>query len=125
DEEISGRGVLYQVAVYDDNPSRAQPAAATRRMTLRAIALQQGSLMLLRTERLTKDYGSFRALDRLDLEVKPGEIFGLLGPNGSGKSTALRLLLGFLRPTSGRAWIDGHDCWHESVLARRQVGYLP
>ena len=49
--------------------------------------------MLLRTEQLTKDYGSFRALDRLDLEVKPGEIFGLLGPNGSGKSTALRILL--------------------------------
>src|SRR5439155_16643396 len=63
--------------------------------------------------------------DSLDLEVRPGEIFGLLGPNGSGKSTALRLLLGFLRPTSGRAWIAGHDCWHDSVLARRQVGYLP
>ena len=81
--------------------------------------------MLLRTQQLTKDYGTFRALDRLDLEVKPGEIFGLLGPNGSGKSTALRLLLGFLRPTSGHAWIDGHDCWHESVQVRRQVGYLP
>jgi ABC-2 type transport system ATP-binding protein len=81
--------------------------------------------MLLRTEQLTKDYGSFRALDRLDLDVKPGEIFGLLGPNGSGKSTALRILLGFLRPTSGGAWIDGHDCWRESLEARRRVGYLP
>lgn len=81
--------------------------------------------MLLHTEQLTKDYGSFRALDRLDLEVAPGEIFGLLGPNGSGKSTALRLLMGFLRPTAGRAWIAGHDCWHESVQARRHVGYLP
>jgi ABC-2 type transport system ATP-binding protein len=81
--------------------------------------------MLLRTNQLTKEYGSFRALDRLDLEVKPGEIFGLLGPNGSGKSTALRILMGFLRPTSGNAWIDGHDCWHASVEARRRVGYLP
>jgi ABC-2 type transport system ATP-binding protein len=81
--------------------------------------------MLLRTEQLTKDYGSFRALDRLDLEVKPGEIFGLLGPNGSGKSTALRILLGFLWPTSGGAWIDGHDCWRESLEARRRIGYLP
>jgi ABC-2 type transport system ATP-binding protein len=81
--------------------------------------------MLLRTEQLTKEYGAFRALDRLDLEVKPGEIFGLLGPNGSGKSTALRILMGFLRPTSGGAWIDGHDCWHASVEARRRVGYLP
>lgn len=81
--------------------------------------------MLLRTEQLTKDYGSLRALDHLDLEVKPGEIFGLLGPNGSGKSTALRILLGFLRPTSGGAWIEGHDCWHHSVQARRRIGYLP
>lgn len=81
--------------------------------------------MLLRTEQLTKDYGRFRALDRLDLEVAPGEVFGLLGPNGSGKSTALRLMLGFLRPTSGRAWIADHDCWEDSVAARRQVAYLP
>jgi beta-exotoxin I transport system ATP-binding protein len=81
--------------------------------------------MLLRTERLTKDYGRFRALDALDLEVRPGEICGILGPNGSGKSTALRLLLGFMRPTSGRAWIAEHDCWHDSVRARRQVAYLP
>lgn len=81
--------------------------------------------MLLRTRQLTKDYGKFRALDALDLEVKPGEICGILGPNGSGKSTALRLLLGFMRPTAGQAWIGGHDCWHDSVHARRQVAYLP
>lgn len=81
--------------------------------------------MLLRTRQLTKDYGSFRALDSLDLDVAPGEIFGLLGPNGSGKSTALRLMLGFLRPTSGGAWIAGHDCWHHSLLARQHVAYLP
>ena len=59
--------------------------------------------MLLRTEHLTKDYGRFRALDDLNLEVAAGEVFGLLGPNGSGKTTALRLLLGFLRPTAGQA----------------------
>ena len=59
--------------------------------------------MLLRTDKLTKNYGDFRALDSLDLEITPGEVFGLLGPNGSGKSTALRLMLGFLRPTAGRA----------------------
>jgi beta-exotoxin I transport system ATP-binding protein len=81
--------------------------------------------MLLRTERLTKDYGRFRALDDLNLEVGPGEVFGLLGPNGSGKSTALRLLLGFLRPTAGRATIAGHDCWRDGVAARRHVAYLP
>jgi ABC-2 type transport system ATP-binding protein len=81
--------------------------------------------MLLRTENLTKDYGRFRALDRLGLTVSAGEVFGLLGPNGSGKSTALRLLLGFLRPTAGAAWVAGHDCWHDSVAARRHVAYLP
>jgi len=81
--------------------------------------------MLLRTEQLTKDYGQFRALDRLDLEVAPGEVFGLLGPNGSGKSTALRIILGFLKPTSGRAYIADYDCWHQSVEARKQVAYLP
>jgi ABC-2 type transport system ATP-binding protein len=81
--------------------------------------------MLLRTARLTKHYGSCRALDGLDLEVRPGEVCGILGPNGSGKSTALRLLLGFLQPTAGEAWIAGHDCWRDSVAARRHVSYLP
>jgi ABC-2 type transport system ATP-binding protein len=81
--------------------------------------------MLLRTEHLTKDYNGFRALDDLNLTVAPGEVFGLLGPNGSGKSTALRLILGFLKPTAGKALIGGHDCWRSGVAARRQVAYLP
>jgi ABC-2 type transport system ATP-binding protein len=81
--------------------------------------------MLLQIDELTKTYGRLCALDRLTLTVRPGEIVGLLGPNGSGKSTALRLLLGFLRPTGGRASIAGHDCWRDSVQARRQVAYLP
>lgn len=81
--------------------------------------------MLVQTKRLTKHYGRVRALESLDLTIAPGEIFGLLGPNGSGKSTALRLLLGFLRPTSGTARIAGHDCWHQSLAARRHVSYLP
>jgi len=81
--------------------------------------------MLLRTEHLTKTYGRHRALDDLTLEVGPGEVFGLLGPNGSGKTTALRLVLGFLRPTAGRALVAGHDCWRDGVAARRHVAYLP
>jgi ABC-2 type transport system ATP-binding protein len=81
--------------------------------------------MLLQTEHLTKDYGRFRALDDFNLTVAPGEIFGLLGPNGSGKSTAIRMLLGFLRPTLGHARIAGHDCWTDSVAVRRHVAYLP
>src|SRR5262245_57863943 len=81
--------------------------------------------MLLRTDKLTKLYGSFPALKDLTFEVRPGEVVGLLGPNGSGKTTALRLMLGFLRPTSGTATIDGHDCWADSVAARGKVAYLP
>src|SRR5271155_5880837 len=81
--------------------------------------------MLLATDVLTKNYGRFRALDQLTLAMQPGEIVGILGPNGSGKSTALRLLLGFLRPSAGRAAIAGHDCWSDSVNARRHVSYLP
>jgi ABC-2 type transport system ATP-binding protein len=81
--------------------------------------------MLVETYQLTKDYGQCLALDALDLQIGAGEVFGLLGPNGSGKSTTLRLLLGFLQPTSGRATIGGHDCWTDSVSARRLTAYLP
>jgi ABC-2 type transport system ATP-binding protein len=81
--------------------------------------------MLLHTEHLTKDYDGFRALDDLNLTVGRGEVIGLLGPNGSGKTTALRLLLGFLRPSAGRATVAGHDCWADSVRARRHIAYLP
>jgi ABC-2 type transport system ATP-binding protein len=81
--------------------------------------------MLLRTDNLTKRYGDFTALDGLTFSVAPGEVVGLLGPNGSGKTTALRLIMGFLQPTSGAASVDGHDCWADSVAARRLVAYLP
>ena len=80
---------------------------------------------LLAADRLTKDYGRFRALDALTLRVDPGEVVGLLGPNGSGKSTALRCVLGFLRPTSGCARVGGFDCWRQSVEVRKRVAYLP
>jgi ABC-2 type transport system ATP-binding protein len=81
--------------------------------------------MLLVAEKLTKEYGSFRALDSLDLSLAPGEVFGLLGPNGSGKTTSLRLMLGFLKATAGRASIAGFDCWSAGVEARKRVAYLP
>lgn len=81
--------------------------------------------MLLTTNHLTKDYGNCRALENLCLEIPKGEIFGLLGPNGSGKSTAIRLLLGMIRPSGGSAHIAGFDCWDQSVEVRGQVAYLP
>lgn len=83
----------------------------------------------LAAKALTKDYRSslgsemVRALDHLDLEIRPGEIFGLLGPNGSGKSTAIKLLLGLIAPTSGSCSIAGFAS--TSLEARRHVGYLP
>ena len=83
------------------------------------------SAPLLVAEALTKDYGAFRALDSLNLSIPAGEVFGLLGPNGSGKSTALRLALGFLRPTSGQVQVAGYEAWSKSVEVRRRVAYLP
>jgi ABC-2 type transport system ATP-binding protein len=66
----------------------------------------------IRTEGLTKRYGSTLALDRLDLTIAPGDVYGFLGPNGAGKTTAIRLLLGLHRPRAGRAWLFGLDAWH-------------
>lgn len=80
---------------------------------------------LLDIKGLSKSYGSVIALDALTLSIRPGEIVGLLGPNGAGKSTALRLVLGFLKPTVGTARVAGFDCWNQSVEVRKRVAYLP
>jgi ABC-2 type transport system ATP-binding protein len=75
--------------------------------------------------RLTKRYGKLVAVDHLDLEVPPGEVFGFLGLNGAGKTTTIRILLDLLRPTSGHVSVFGHDCQSDSLNARAAVGYLP
>ena len=74
---------------------------------------------------LTKDYGRHRALDGVNLEIAEGEVFGYLGPNGAGKTTTIRLLLGLLRPTQGRAEVFGLDSWRDSVRIHVRLGYLP
>ena len=79
----------------------------------------------IRTERLTKTFGRAVALDQLDLEVRPGEVFGYLGPNGAGKSTTIGLLLGFLRPTSGRAEVLGLDVRADARAAHGRIAYVP
>jgi ABC-2 type transport system ATP-binding protein len=79
----------------------------------------------IRTEGLSKRYGSLDALSDLNLEVAEGEIVGFLGPNGAGKTTTIRLLLGLARPTAGRAEIFGLDSQRDTVRAHRRVAYVP
>ena len=77
-----------------------------------------------RTERLTRTFGTVRALDDLTLEVPAGAVFGLLGPNGAGKTTTIRLLLGLIEPTSGRAEVLGYDTATQGQQIRDRVGAL-
>lgn len=74
---------------------------------------------------LVKTFGRTRALDGLDLEVLPGEVHGFLGPNGSGKTTAIRVLLGLLRPDAGTVRMLGGDPWHDAVALHRRLAYVP
>ena len=74
---------------------------------------------------LVKTFGSFRALDGLDLQVATGEVHGFLGPNGAGKSTTIRVLLGLLRADSGDARLLGGDPWHDAVALHRRLAYVP
>ena len=83
------------------------------------------TLPLVVTNELTKSYGDFTALDRGSLSIERGEVHGLLGPNGAGKTTLIRLLMGFLAPTSGSATIDGLDCYRQSVEIHKRVAYVP
>ena len=79
---------------------------------------------MIRTEGLTREFGTLRAVDGLTIEVPAGIVFGFLGPNGSGKTTTIRLLLGLLEPTSGRAEVLGHDVARESAAVRERSGAL-
>lgn len=74
---------------------------------------------------LTRDYGQGRGVFGLCISIKKGEVFGFLGPNGAGKTTAIRHLLGFLQPKSGRCTINGLDCWNKSATIQKCLGYIP
>ncbi len=78
----------------------------------------------IRTQDLTRDFGTVRAVNHLDLEVPPGTVFGFLGPNGSGKTTTIRLLLGLLEPSDGRAEVLGFDTRNDPVKIRERCGAL-
>jgi ABC-2 type transport system ATP-binding protein len=80
---------------------------------------------MIEVERLTKQYGSVKAITQISFQVGRGEIVGLLGPNGAGKTTTMRILTTFLAPTSGRGVLAGYDVLDEPLQVRRNVGYLP
>ena len=78
----------------------------------------------IEAEDLTRAFGDFTAVDAISFEVAPGEVFGFLGANGAGKTTAIRMLTGLLAPTSGRAWVAGHDVEREAERVKRSIGYM-
>ncbi len=80
---------------------------------------------MIEAKSLCKMYGHLAAVDDLSFTVEPGQVLGFLGPNGAGKSTTMKMLTGFLAPTSGTASVYGHDVVDDSLAARRRIGYLP
>jgi ABC-2 type transport system ATP-binding protein len=80
---------------------------------------------VIETQDLTKVYGEQTAVNRLNLKIREGEVFGFLGPNGAGKTTTLLMLLGLSEPTSGKARVCGFDPTREALKVKRVVGYLP
>ncbi len=78
----------------------------------------------IKAEKLTKKFGKFIAVNEITFDVKKGEIFGFLGANGAGKSTAMRMLCGLLKPTSGIASVAGFDVYKETEKIKRRIGYM-
>ena len=83
------------------------------------------SARMIEVERLTKRFGRITALRDVSFQVRPGEVVGLLGPNGAGKTTIMRILTGFVGPTSGRVVVHGHDVLLAPLEARQSLGYMP
>ena len=83
------------------------------------------SQVMVEARSLIKEYGSTRAVDDVSFQVSRGEIVGFLGPNGAGKSTTMKMLTGYLNPTSGQAFVGGIDVAEDPIAAKRMIGYLP
>ncbi|MEL7234592.1 MAG: ABC transporter ATP-binding protein, partial [Chloroflexota bacterium] len=80
---------------------------------------------MIQVENLVKTYGGFHAVKGITFTAEPGQVTGFLGPNGAGKTTTMRMLTGYLPPTSGKALVAGHDVFEDSMAVRKRVGYLP
>jgi len=80
---------------------------------------------IIRTEQLTKSYGSHRGINQIDLAVNEGEVFGFLGPNGAGKTTTIRTVLDLIRPTGGKAFVFGIESTADPIAIHKRVGYIP
>jgi len=80
---------------------------------------------MIEVENLTKRYSSFTAVNGISFTARPGQVTGFLGPNGAGKTTTMRILTGFMPPTSGKAVVAGYDVFENSMEVRKRVGYLP
>ena len=79
---------------------------------------------VIQTDKLTKRFGAFAAVDAITFDVMPGEIFGFLGANGAGKTTAMRMLIGLSKPTSGKGTVAGFDVGSEPEKIKRRIGYM-
>lgn len=80
---------------------------------------------MIQVEDITKRYGTFIAVDKINFEIEEGEVVGFLGPNGAGKSTTMNMITGFIESTSGRILVDGYDISKKPKKAKRQIGYMP
>ncbi|AEE15541.1 ABC transporter ATP-binding protein [Treponema brennaborense] len=80
---------------------------------------------MIEAEHVSRSFGTFRAVDDVSFSIQTGEIVGLLGPNGAGKTTTMRMITGFLEPSSGSIKIDGQDIASDPVRAKRKIGYMP
>ena len=80
---------------------------------------------IIQVNDLTKFYGTTLVVDHISFSIKEGEVFGFLGPNGAGKTTTIRMMVGLTQPSSGTAWIDGHDVTKEPVEVKKTIGLVP
>jgi ABC-2 type transport system ATP-binding protein len=115
DPELEDVFVSILLRQVDNQQVSANPSAA-KRSANHGIAIE--------ARQLTRDFGSFRAVDQVSFEVKQGEIFGLLGANGAGKTTVIKMLNGILPPTSGEGWVAGADMKTAGSTIKERIGYM-